>query len=78
MSVDKLISRCIHFFLLKMCSKKCKSQKVEIIEAVKNISLKKKGIAIKFGIPCSTLSTILKNEKGIMMKKVAGGNSKTD
>ena len=65
-----------------MCSKECKSltfaQKIETIEAVKNTLLTKKVIAIKFGISCSTLLTILKNEKGIMMKKVAGGNSKTD
>ena len=50
------------------------AQKVKLIEAVKNTSIKKANVAINFGIPYTTLASILKNEKGSMMKKLAGGN----
>lgn len=48
--------------------------KVKIIEAVNNnkSGKTKKDIAAEFGIPCSTLSTILKNQEGILKQFSSG------
>lgn len=48
---------------MRKCSALSVAQKVSILEAVKNRGAKtKEQIAKEFGIPPSTLSTILKNE----------------
>jgi len=61
------------FTLSKMSSKRklktlTLSKKVEVIKAVKSGLKRKKDIATEFGIPTSTLSTILKNADEIIQR----------
>ena len=52
---------------MRKCSALSVAQKVSILEAVRNRGAKtKEQIAKEFGIPPSTLSTILKNEEKIL------------
>ncbi|CAG4935600.1 unnamed protein product [Colias eurytheme] len=49
------------------------AEKIEVLEAVKRCQ-KKKDVAEQFGLPMSTLSTIIKNESDIM-RKIQNGQS---
>ena len=70
------------FFAVGMASKqKYKSlsvkQKLEILERLDHLPAhKKKDIAAEFGIPCSTLSTILKNKETLKRQHVLGSSKK--
>ena len=71
------------FFAVGMASKqKYKSlsvkQKLEILERLDHLPAhkKKKDIAAEFGIPCSTLSTILKNKETLKRQHALGSSKK--
>lgn len=48
------------------------SEKVKVIAAVKSGLKPKKDIAAEYGIPASTLSTIIKNEEDILVRASSG------
>ena len=71
------------FFAVGMASKQIyKSlsvkQKLEILERLDHLPAhkKKKDIAAEFGIPCSTLSTILKNKETLKRQHALGSSKK--